>query len=383
MNNTAPRHSKRCLTLSSCSCSPCFDGWHSLILGSAWSSTGDLASSFARYHFRRHFFQHCGFRYVEVPNTAVEEPFPGSATAANLWEGVVSEVAAGLTNGYGAPERMMSLPPQQSGALLGGGAASYHAAVAGVVAAAYAKYVSSVAAPPTSASSSLVPVAPPSTTSTSAAPPPTSTSLARVLHLGCGVGAGSFHLLKSGFAGVIGVDDSEPLIRHARIMQHHGQFEYEQVREGILTDSVRVQCPVDAGTRARAVFVLGDASAPLSPELLRDYGPFDAVFVDDILTARTQPLSVLQALKSFVRPGGILVIASNNDWSPQRTPRNSWCGGFKMNGEELSTLAMLKYTLKRDFVPVETRDLPRVTRQHARKFVLDVLETSVWQRMQS
>lgn len=33
-----------------------------VILGGSWASLGQLASNFARYHFRRHFFQHLGFR---------------------------------------------------------------------------------------------------------------------------------------------------------------------------------------------------------------------------------------------------------------------------------------------------------------------------------
>ncbi len=41
---------------------PCFDGRHNMIMGGSWASTGDLASCFARYMFRRHFYQHCGFR---------------------------------------------------------------------------------------------------------------------------------------------------------------------------------------------------------------------------------------------------------------------------------------------------------------------------------
>ena len=32
------------------------------IQGGAWVSTGDEASRFARFAFRRHFFQHLGFR---------------------------------------------------------------------------------------------------------------------------------------------------------------------------------------------------------------------------------------------------------------------------------------------------------------------------------
>ncbi|XP_067893606.1 uncharacterized protein [Heterodontus francisci] len=48
--------------------SPCFDGRHTIILGGSWISTGDEASKFARFAFRRHFFQHLGFRLVRTCN---------------------------------------------------------------------------------------------------------------------------------------------------------------------------------------------------------------------------------------------------------------------------------------------------------------------------
>ena len=43
---------------------PCMDGHHHIILGGSFISCGNEASVFARYHFRPHFFQHAGFRYV-------------------------------------------------------------------------------------------------------------------------------------------------------------------------------------------------------------------------------------------------------------------------------------------------------------------------------
>ena len=39
---------------------PCYDGEHNVIVGGSFVSTGDLASVFARYHFRPHFFQQAG-----------------------------------------------------------------------------------------------------------------------------------------------------------------------------------------------------------------------------------------------------------------------------------------------------------------------------------
>ena len=44
---------------------PTFDGKHNLIKGGSWIATGNEIIREARYAFRRHFFQHAGFRYVE------------------------------------------------------------------------------------------------------------------------------------------------------------------------------------------------------------------------------------------------------------------------------------------------------------------------------
>jgi formylglycine-generating enzyme required for sulfatase activity len=44
---------------------PTFDGKHNLIKGGSWISTGNEATVHARYAFRRHFYQHAGFRYIE------------------------------------------------------------------------------------------------------------------------------------------------------------------------------------------------------------------------------------------------------------------------------------------------------------------------------
>lgn len=43
---------------------PTFDDKHNLIKGGSWISTGNLAIPQSRYAFRRHFFQHAGFRPV-------------------------------------------------------------------------------------------------------------------------------------------------------------------------------------------------------------------------------------------------------------------------------------------------------------------------------
>lgn len=46
--------------------SPCFDGRHNVIMGGSWVSSGTSSSRYGRYAFRRHFFQHAGFRLVKA-----------------------------------------------------------------------------------------------------------------------------------------------------------------------------------------------------------------------------------------------------------------------------------------------------------------------------
>ncbi|MDD3049993.1 MAG: 5-histidylcysteine sulfoxide synthase [Candidatus Cloacimonetes bacterium] len=50
---------------------PTFDGRHNLIKGGSWISTGNEATLDSRYAFRRHFYQHAGFRYVESDNPVI------------------------------------------------------------------------------------------------------------------------------------------------------------------------------------------------------------------------------------------------------------------------------------------------------------------------
>lgn len=53
---------------------PCYDGKHNMILGGSWISTGDEATSFARFSFRRHFYQHLGFRVARTVDLADPSP---------------------------------------------------------------------------------------------------------------------------------------------------------------------------------------------------------------------------------------------------------------------------------------------------------------------
>ncbi len=357
---------------------PCFDGWHTMILGGSWVSSGNLASSFARYHFRRHFFQHLGFRYVRLAPPAPPEAYPGAATVANLWEGSMDTSRALTSALCPAAARLPPGVPLAAASLAA--AAEYPAALARLAHGAYAAAQAAAAAREPAPGSPGA--APPAAAASPAAPPAASpAAAAEVLHIGCGVGAGTFELCRH-FAGVVGADASEPAIRHARILQHHGQYEYERVREGVLTRAQMAH--VGEGVpRARAHFVCADLTAAGGgggAGELQAAGPYPVVVFDGLLTACRNPREALAAVARLVCSGGLLLIASSNSWRADATPRNSWLGGFKLNGEDQDTLSLLTYTLKADFSLVETADLPRATHEHERSLTLELMQVSVWRR---
>lgn len=52
---------------------PTYDGLHNLIKGGSWISTGNLSNREARYAFRRHFYQFCGFRCVQGDKEIIDD----------------------------------------------------------------------------------------------------------------------------------------------------------------------------------------------------------------------------------------------------------------------------------------------------------------------
>ena len=108
-------------------------------------------------------------------------------------------------------------------------------------------------------------------------------------------------------------------------------------------------------------------------------GPYDALVVDDALARATQPLHLLQRLAPLLRAGGVAVVASSHAWDPAVTPRVSWLGGFKMNGEAVTSQRMLRHHMERaGFAFARAEDIPRMLRHNARSFALDVLDVAAF-----
>jgi hypothetical protein len=65
---STPSTVSRCIRGTTTFSTPTFDDRHNLIKGGSWIACGNESRARSRYAFRRHFFQHAGFRYVSEPH---------------------------------------------------------------------------------------------------------------------------------------------------------------------------------------------------------------------------------------------------------------------------------------------------------------------------
>ncbi len=196
---------------------------------------------------------------------------------------------------------------------------------------------------------------------------------ARALDLGCAVGRSTFELARW-CASAIGVDASQRFIGAAEAIRREGHLGYQRLDEGELTTPLKARLP-DGVDRGRVSFEHGDAMS-----LRGNLGRFDVVLLANLLDRLHAPLRCLQQLPMLVKPGGQLVITSPNTWLEEFTPRPHWVGGFERFGKRFTTLDGLREALDADFELVETKELPFLLREHARKFQLSVAEASMWRR---
>ncbi len=299
---------------------PTFDGRHNLIMGGSWISTGNEALASARYAFRRHFFQHAGFR------TVVEEPGSEANTAGSrLYEtdGLVTQY---LDFHYGdAPLGMPNFPKACAEATM-----------------------------------PLVPL----------------NHRDRCLDIGCSVGRSAFEFARY-FAHVDAVDFSARFIQSGVRLQEGGELLYEIPTEGELTTnrSVSLEQLGLGAAASRVFFMQGDAC-----NLKAVYTGYDVVFAGNLIDRLYDPSLFLAEIMDRILPGGLLVITSPYTWLEDYTPKEKWLGGRREHGEPLTTFSGLSRFLEPAFDLVHRQDIPFVIRETARKHQYTVAEMTAWQR---
>lgn len=304
---------------------PTFDNRHNIIKGGSWISTGNEARHVSRYAFRRHFFQHAGFRYIVSAASAI---LPDSRYETDALLSQYAEFHYG-DDYFGVP--------------------NFPRAVVDLAIAAWTRHGQGLPAK-------------------------------RALDLGCATGRSSFELARY-FERVDGIDFSARFIQTGVQLAGTGTIRYTLPDEGELVQyrERHLNTLGLAETASKVAFWQGDA-CNLKP-VFRGYDLILAVNLIDRLYA---PRRFLEQVQERLNPGGLLVLASPYTWLEEHTQREEWIGGFKKDGESYTTLEGIQDILGAHFDRVEGPvEVPFVIRETRRKFQHSLSELTVWRRRET
>ncbi len=297
---------------------PTFDDRHAIMKGGSWISTGNEADPDSRYAFRRHFFQHSGFRYV----VADAAPPPPSQYETDKLLSEYAEFHYGASY-FGVPNFPKALAELAIRAM---GDRPHR----------------------------------------------------RALDLGCASGRASFELARH-FDHVDGVDFSARFIRQGVVLASGEPLRYVVVEEGELTEprEVRLTDLALADVAGKVAFNQGDA-CNLKP-ILTDY---DLVFAANLVDRLYDPRKFLSSIHERLHVGGLLFVATPCTWLEEHTPREAWLGGFEEDGKPFRTRDGLRRALEAYFEPVgEPAEVPFVIRETKRKHQHTLSEVTIWRRV--
>ncbi|HWS01070.1 MAG TPA: 5-histidylcysteine sulfoxide synthase [Prolixibacteraceae bacterium] len=297
---------------------PTFDTRHNMIKGGSWISTGNEAIRDSRYAFRRHFYQHAGFRYVssnqEVKiNTDTYETDP--------------EVVLYCETHYGNTPQ--TVPNFQKS---------------------LADFCIKISS---------------------------SGNQRCALDMGCKTGRSTWELART-FNNVTGVDLSARTIRVATQLQEQGRFNYIFPEEGEIVDYMQVTLDdFDLAPLVKKVKFLQSDFANLK----NVFSGYDLILLNDILDRVYQPKELLAQLHLRLNDKGILVIATSYDWDGKFTKPENWLGGFRSSAEPVRGTDTLEELLKENFNRTDLSTvLPSVFRINKRKSILKDVEVTVWKK---
>ena len=298
---------------------PTFDNQHNLIKGGSWIACGNESLHSSRYAFRRHFFQHAGFRYVVSDAPATQ---PGSNYETDK---LLSEYAE-----FHYGDIYFNVP-------------NFPKSLAEIAIAAMGDRPKRTA-----------------------------------LDLGCASGRSTFELARE-FDHVTGVDFSARFIGQGVQLAQHGILRYTLTDEGDLVSyKERTLKNLDLDhVKHKVEFYQGDA-CNLKP-IFTDY---DLILAANLIDRLYDPAKLLNSIHSRIKPGGLLMITSPYTWLADHTKKEAWIGGFKRDGENFTTFDGLKEILNKHFRLIQgPQPLPFVIRETKRKFQHTISEITIWEKI--
>ena len=296
---------------------PTFDGKHNLIKGGSWISCGNLADPKSRYAFRRHFYQHAGFRYIQ---SNYEERV---MTNAYTTDTIIAQYCH-----FGWGENRLGVP-------------NYPATCAKLA----LEYMGE-------------------------------RPKAKAFDVGCAIGRSSFELARE-FDEVIGVDFSARFIQEALRLKESGVLRYAMLEEGEIESFHEVRLNKFGLEHASKKVNFWQADAC---NLKPIFTGFDLVFAGNLIDRLYDPRKFLESMAPRINQGGLLILTSPYTWQEESTPKEKWIGGYKRDGENVTTLQGLEEILDGDFRLLDTRDVPFVIQETARKHQHTIAQMSVWER---
>ena len=296
---------------------PTFDGKHNIINGGSWASCGNLATQSSRYGFRKHFYQHAGFRYIEsnYEENIMTNPYTTDSIISQYCHFSWGENSLGVDN---------------------------YPATCAALALAYMK----------------------------------DKPKRKAFDIGCAIGRSTFELARE-FDEVIGIDFSTRFIQEAQKIKESGVLRYVMPTEGELEAFHEVKLSsFDLEAEAGKVAFWQADACNLKP-LFRG---FDLIFAGNLIDRLYDPKKFLDTLSGRMNENGILILTSPYTWQEESTAKEKWIGGYKRDGENVTTLQGLEEILGADFTLLDTQDVPFVIQETARKHQYTIAQMSVWQK---
>ncbi len=299
---------------------PTFDDRHALIKGGSFISLGNETLKSARYAFRKHFFQHAGFRYVKSNNEyrtkLNDNVYETDELISQYCEFHYGEEFFNVRNF--AKNSIDILKP-------------------------YLKDIKAT----------------------------------KALDLGCSVGRSSFELAKT-FDEVLGIDFSANFINVGVKLKKYENLTFKVRVEGELFEDKTISLKnlnLD-DVKNKVEFMQGDAC-----NLKEIYSNYDLIFCSNLIDRLYYPQKFLDDIPNRVNKDGLLVIISPYTWLEEYTPKTNWLGGFIKDNKEVKTFDTLKNNLDKNYKLLELIDIPFVIKETSRKFQHTISQMSIWKKV--
>ena len=112
-----------------------------------------------------------------------------------------------------------------------------------------------------------------------------------------------------------------------------------------------------------------------------NYAGYDLIVVPALLEELSDPGLFLSQIHTRLNDGGLLLLASDYDWNPIKTKRDKWPGGFKQDGEPVTSLEGITKILEIHFsLQADPLEIKRLQKKSSRHTAQQMLQVTIWKK---